>query len=96
MLAFHASLNITGFTFSIFVVKIINTFFSFANNTNFTIYLFMVFFEFLHFISIKSSYINRRKMENSRTCEICNVNVHRASMQKHLRSEKTFKKFKTK
>ena len=24
-------------------------------------------------------------MENSRTCEICNVNVHRASMQKHLR-----------
>ena len=23
-------------------------------------------------------------MENSRTCEICNVNVHRASMQKHL------------
>ena len=27
-------------------------------------------------------------MENSRTCEICNVNVHRASMQKHLRSKK--------
>ena len=26
-------------------------------------------------------------MENSRTCEICNVNVHRASMQKHLRSK---------
>ena len=27
-------------------------------------------------------------MENSHTCEICNVNVHRASMQKHLRSKK--------
>ena len=27
-------------------------------------------------------------MENSRTCEIYNVNVHRASMQKHLRSKK--------
>ena len=27
-------------------------------------------------------------MENGRTCEICNVNVHRASMQKHLRSKK--------
>ena len=27
-------------------------------------------------------------MENSRTCEICNVNVHRPSMQKHLRSKK--------
>ena len=34
------------------------------------------------------SYINRRKTENSRTCEICNVNVHRASMQKHLISKK--------
>ena len=30
-------------------------------------------------------------MENSRTCEICNVNVHRASMQKHLRSKKHLK-----
>ena len=27
-------------------------------------------------------------MENSRTCEISNVNVNRASMQKHLRSKK--------
>ena len=27
-------------------------------------------------------------MENSRTCEVCNVNDHRASMQKHLRSKK--------
>ena len=27
-------------------------------------------------------------MENSRTCDICNVIVHRASMQKHLRSKK--------
>ena len=31
--------------------------------------------------------MKRRKMENSRTCEVCNVNVHRASMQKHLRSK---------
>ena len=27
-------------------------------------------------------------MENSRICEICNVNVHRASYAKHLRSRK--------
>ena len=27
-------------------------------------------------------------MENSRTCEICNVNVQRASFVKHLRSKK--------
>ena len=27
-------------------------------------------------------------MENSRRCEICNINVHRASFVKHLRSEK--------
>ena len=27
-------------------------------------------------------------MKNSRTCEVRNVNVHRASMQKHLRSKK--------
>ena len=27
-------------------------------------------------------------MENSRTCEICNVNIHRASFVKHLRSNK--------
>ena len=27
-------------------------------------------------------------MENSRTCEVCNVNVHRASFVKQLRSEK--------
>ena len=26
-------------------------------------------------------------MENSRICETCNVNVHRSSMQKHLRSK---------
>ena len=29
-------------------------------------------------------------MENSRTCEVCNVNVHRASFVKHLRSKKHF------
>ena len=27
-------------------------------------------------------------MESSRTCEVCNVNILRASMQKHLRSKK--------
>ena len=27
-------------------------------------------------------------MEKSRTCEVCNVNVHRASFVKHLRSKK--------
>ena len=27
-------------------------------------------------------------MENSRTCEVFNVNVHRASFIKHLRSKK--------
>ena len=27
-------------------------------------------------------------MENSRICEVCNVNVHRASFLKHLRSKK--------
>ena len=27
-------------------------------------------------------------MENSRTCEVCNVNFHRASFVKHLRSKK--------
>ena len=26
-------------------------------------------------------------MENGRTCEICNINVHRASFVKHLRSK---------
>ena len=33
-------------------------------------------------------------MGNSRTCEICNVNVHRASMQKHLRSKKHLENIK--
>ena len=32
--------------------------------------------------------MNRRKMDNSRTCDVCNVNVHRASFAKHLRSKK--------
>ena len=30
-------------------------------------------------------------MDNSRTCEVCNVNVHRASFAKHLRSKKHLK-----
>ena len=34
-------------------------------------------------------------MENIRSCEICNVNVLRASFVKHLRSKKTFGKRKT-
>ena len=29
-------------------------------------------------------------MDNSRTCNVCNVNVHRASFAKHLRSKKPF------
>ena len=33
-------------------------------------------------------------MEKSRTWEICNVNVHRASMQKHLRSKKHLENIK--
>ena len=31
---------------------------------------------------------------NSRKCEICNVNVHRSSYQKHLRSKKHFENIK--
>ena len=33
-------------------------------------------------------------MENSRTCDVCNVNVHRASFAKHLRSKILLKKIK--
>ena len=33
-------------------------------------------------------------MENSRTCEICNVNVRRASFVKHLRSKKHLENIK--
>ena len=31
-------------------------------------------------------------MENSPTCEVCNVNVHRASFVKHLRSKRHLEK----
>ena len=31
---------------------------------------------------------------NSRKCEFCNVDVHRASMQKHLRSKKRLENLK--
>ena len=31
-------------------------------------------------------------MESSRTCEICNVVVHRTSMHEHLRSKKHLEK----
>ena len=34
-------------------------------------------------------------MENSRSCEFCNFNVHRASYAKHLRSKKTRREYKT-
>ena len=27
-------------------------------------------------------------MDNSRTCDVCNVNIHRASFAKHLKSKK--------
>ena len=29
---------------------------------------------------------------NSRKCEVCNIDVHRASYVKHMRSKKTFRK----
>ena len=35
-------------------------------------------------------------MENSRRCEFCNADFHRASIQKHFRSEKHLRKRKTK
>ena len=35
-------------------------------------------------------------MENSCRCEICNVIIHRASMQKHLRSKKHFENIEQK
>ena len=33
-------------------------------------------------------------MENSRTCESCNVSVHRASISKHLTSKKLLQNIK--
>ena len=36
----------------------------------------------------------RRKMVNSRRCDICDVHVHRASSAKHLRSKKHIKNIK--
>ena len=33
-------------------------------------------------------------MENSRICDICNINVHRASYAKHLRIKKHLEKVK--
>ena len=32
---------------------------------------------------------------NSRKCENCDVDVHRASYMKHLRSKKIYRKYKT-
>ena len=39
-------------------------------------------------ISINSYYINRDAKMNRRKCEVCNVDVHRTSYVKHLRSKK--------
>ena len=47
-------------------------------------------FQFNNFILDKQ----RRKKENSRRCEFCNVNVHGASYGKHLRSEKHLENLK--
>ena len=33
---------------------------------------------------------------NRRRCEICDVDVHRASYIKHLRSKKTYRNYETK
>ena len=35
-------------------------------------------------------------MENSRTCEVCDVNIQRASFVKHLRSKKHCGKYRKK
>ena len=43
-----------------------------------------------------SYYINRDAKLNSRKCEICNVDVHRASYMKHLRSKKHIENLKQK
>ena len=39
-------------------------------------------------ISNFSYYTNKDAKKNSRKCKICNVDVHRASYAKHLRSKK--------
>ena len=36
------------------------------------------------------------KKKNNRTCEVCNVDVQRASYAKHLRGKKTYRKYDTK
>ena len=43
---------------------------------------------------VNSYYINRDAKMNSRKCEICNVDVHRASYIKHLRSKKHMENIK--
>ena len=40
------------------------------------------------------SYVNRDAKTNSRKCEICNIDVHRASYVKHLRSKKHLENIK--
>ena len=70
-----------------------NTFLSIANNTNFTLYLFIVFIKKdISFQGINP--IKRRKMHNSRRCVTCNNNVQRASYAKHLRSKKHLQNIK--
>ena len=40
------------------------------------------------------SYTNRDAKMNSRKCDICNVDIHRASYIKHLRSKKHLENMK--
>ena len=39
-------------------------------------------------------YKQKHKIENSRRCDICNIDVHTASLAKHLRSKKHLEKLK--
>ena len=55
--------------------------------------------EKLHLESINPSnsyYINRDAKMNSRKCDVCNIDVHRASYQKQLRSKKYLENIKQK
>ena len=39
--------------------------------------------------------MNRRKIEHSRICNFCNVDVHRASYAKHFKNWEASREFKT-
>ena len=86
---FSTSITITNFTCCIFVVKILYIFFLYYNVGKsfypfFSIILFEVFFVSNKFIV----YYKRRRLEISLRCDICNIDVHRASYAKHLGSKK--------